>query len=79
MYVYRQPDLRIPETIPETPPTPYVPAHIRTNHPTKIADRFTNLFDIEWADAYEQVCRNRQGVPEVMIIIDLADILKVCK
>lgn len=57
----------------------YIPSQVLTNNPTKIADLFTKLFDVEWADAFEQVCRNRIGVPEVKIIVDLADILKASK
>ncbi|CAG2242072.1 unnamed protein product [Mytilus edulis] len=72
----RYSELRIPATVPEISTRSYIPSQVLTNNPTKIADLFTKLFDVEWADAFEQVCRNRIGVPEVKIIVDLADILK---
>lgn len=72
----RNRDLKVAGSTPEVAARAYIPGNIRSNQPTRIADRFTNLFDVEWADAFEQVCRNRIGVPEVKIIVDLADILK---
>jgi len=77
LYLFTYRDLKVASSTPEVAARAYIPGHIRSNQPTRIADRFTNLFDVEWADAFEQVCRNRIGVPEVKIIVDLADILKV--
>lgn len=49
-----------------------------SNRPTKIAERFSSLYDEEWTNAYEALERSRNNLAEKAIIQILLQIVQVC-
>lgn len=50
------------------------------NRPSKVAERFSRLYDDLWTDACEELTQQYQTEPngEKQAILDLAEILRVC-
>ena len=47
-----------------------------SNRPTKLAESFSELYDNDWTNAYEELQR-RKNMPDIEIVNSLLEILKV--